>query len=112
MDLVFKNGTELIAIRINQNKTLTFGQRVGGWFRFSSIEGLKLSIAGILDEFPDLEDKPEPVIRKEGVKRLVNYIKSMKTEEEICNYLKEDLKKYGYVLIMKVKKGHRPTKIK
>jgi len=112
MELVFRKGTELIAIRVNENKTLTFGQQIGGWFRFSGIEGLKLSISGILEEFPDLKEKNDKEVREEGLKRFLSHIKSMKTKEEISNYVTEDLKKYGYVLIMKVKKGHRPIKVK
>jgi len=112
MDLMFKRGSELILIRILGNKTLQFGKIQGQYLKLSSIEGLKLSISGILSEFPDLEDKSEKEIREEGLKRFIQHVKSMRTNEEVRDYLRKDLGKHGYLLQFYQKNGHRTVKVK
>lgn len=111
MDLIFRKGTELVAIRII-GSTLYFSQIMGGHVKYAGIEGLRLSPSGIIKEFPDLKGKPIAAMRKEALKRLKKHIKKMNSEDEIKDYLKTDLAKYGYKLTIIQKKGFRPIKVK
>jgi len=112
VDLVFRRGTELAGIQILGDKTLRFGKQVGSNFVYSGIEGLKLSIQGILQEFPDLKDKTDKEIKEEGLKRFLEHLKSLKNDIEIMKYLQRDLVKHGYQLQLYMRKGHRPVKVK
>ena len=107
----FRKGTDLVSIRI-QGTSLFFAKAQGNWVKYTGVEGLKFSIGGILNQFPDLEGKPEDEIKKEGIKRFLDHIGSMKSETDVMHYIKEDLSKHGYILIMFQKKGHRPTRVK
>ena len=108
--LVFQKQTQVIAIVI-QGHSVMFGEvRAGGTY-FAPIEGLKLSIAGILKEFPDLEGKPVEEIKREAIKRFKEKIKSFGSEKEIAEYIVDDLGKHGYVLKIVQKKGFRPIKV-
>jgi len=110
MDLVFKRGSEVVVIRV-QNKVITFSKMVGHFLRFSGIEGLKLDIRGIVREFPDLEGKDNATIKAEGIKRFKAHIEGLDNQEAIKNYIRDDLKKHGYVLTQIYLAGHRPKKV-
>ena len=109
-DLVFEFGTELVAIQIN-NKVLRFCNVQGGVYKYAPIEGLKLSVSGILKEFPDLRDKPKEVMRSIALKRFKNHVKSLNTEDDIKEYLKNDLAKHGYKLKYERRAGFRQKKV-
>ena len=111
-DLAFKFGTELIGIKIENNRDIKFCKLAGSYFRVTPIEGLKLSVSGILKEFPDLKDMEEAEMRIEAIKRFKKKIKGMKTEEEIQNYLKDDLRKHGYKLVGIRRNGFREKKVR
>jgi len=111
IDLLFRQTTESIVIRIQNNKEIVFAKVQGELLQFSSIEGLKLSLTGILKQFPDLEGKPKEEIRKEAIKRFKDHIQSLKTEKEIIEYIVNDLKKYGFEPQMIHKKGFRPRRL-
>ena len=110
-DLVFEFGTELIAIQIN-NKQLQFCKLQGGVHKYAPIEGLKLSVSGILKEFPELRNKPKEEMRKIAIKRFKTHINTLTTEEQIQEYLKNDLAKHGYKLRYLRRAGFRQKKVK
>lgn len=110
-DLFFRKVTEVIGIRIN-NKSVFFSKVQGPYTKYSSIDGLKLDVGGIIAEFPDLKDKPTEEIKKEGVKRFKAHIETLETEQEIQDYITKDLAKHGYKLIVVKRAGFRPEVIK
>lgn len=109
-DLVFEFGTELVAIQIN-NKELKFCQVQGGVYKYAPIEGLKLSVSGILKEFPDLKNKPKAEMRKIAIQRFKEHVKNLESEDDIQEYLKNDLFKHGYKLKYLRKAGFRRRKV-
>ncbi len=76
----------------------------------TTIEGLRLSKAGVLKEFPDL--KREPDWRKKAATRFKDKIKEMKSETLKKEYIIRELQKQGYVPKMYQRGGHRPIRIK
>jgi len=108
MRLLFKFGNERIFIIID-GTTVKFGNTLFG-SQVASIEGLKLNYQGVIREFPDLEHNQN--WSEEAMKRFKQKIKSCKNEEEVADYLIDDLKKYGYIPYLKQKKGFRPEVIK
>lgn len=110
-DLIFKFGTEHIAIKVNF-KQLQFCKLEGGLFKYAPIDGLKLSTSGIIKEFPDLKNKSDKTIRRIAIQRFKDHIQKLKTEQEVEDYLKEDLKKHGYELKFRKRPGFRKQKVK
>jgi len=110
-DLVFEFGTELVGIQIN-NKRIQFCKLQGGYYSYSPIEGLKLSVSGILKEFPDLKDKTKEVMRRIAMKRFKKHIEGLKKESDIQEYLKKDLAKHGYKLKYVKRPGFRRKRVK
>ena len=111
MLLTFIKGTEITVIRIN-GRHLYFNQMVRGVPMMSTIEGLKLNPATIVKEFPDLEGKPLNEIRREAIRRFKERIEKMNSEAEIMDYLRMDLEKHGYKLIMMQRQGFRPVRVR
>lgn len=110
IDTILYFGTEIVLIRID-GRHITFGANTSfSNPMMSTIEGLNLSKAGVIKEFPDLADRFD--WREEAIARFKYKIKGMKSEEEIWNYLINDLKKYGYVPKYKQVAGHRREVIK
>jgi|25_taG_2_1085351.scaffolds.fasta_scaffold49445_3 uncharacterized protein (UPF0128 family) len=109
IDLMLRRGGDIILITI-KGKQLYFARNQGGYFYKTTIDGLKFSVAGVLKQFPDLEDKENQEILKIGKERFKDHIRGMKSEEEIKNYLIEDLKKHGYMAMFYQRKGFRPIK--
>ena len=104
------NGS-LMAIEIIGNRVTSLSTMYMGVTRYSTIEGLKFSKSGMIAEFPDLKNLPFEEMRKEAIKRFKEKLKTMKTEQEVTNYLIDDLKKYGYKLYKIDKKGFRTKKV-
>jgi len=106
--LMMEFGSETILMVISGNNirfsNTTFGA-IG-----CSIDGLQLNKSGAIKEFPDLELRED--WRCESIKRFKERVNQMRTEEDVCDYLIEDLSKFGYVLKFKQKKGHRMEKLK
>lgn len=118
MDLIFaiiKKGkmqtAETIVITIYPNKTLTFAKTQGTQVMKTTIEGLRLNPATIVNEFPDLKDKPAKEVKKIGIQRFKEHIESMDSLQEIKEYLQKDLSKHGYTLIGVKRPGHRSIKV-
>ena len=76
---------------------------------FDSNTGLKLNYSGTIKEFPDLKDNLD--WRKIAIERFKKRIREMNNEEEISQYIINDLKKYGYIPKLKQKKGFRIQRI-
>lgn len=109
--IFFKRGRENTAIRI-EGRSVYFSQVVGGVPQYTTIEGLKLNPATVVEEFPDLKGKPIKEIKKEAIKRFKEHIQTLESEFQVMNYLKGDLKKHGYKPLMYQKTGWRPIKFK
>lgn len=109
-DLIFEFGAELVAIRIN-NKQIQFCKVQGGYYSYAPIECLKLSVSGILKEFPDLKNKSKEDMRKIAINRFKIHIQGLKTETDIQAYLKKDLAKHGYKLKYMKIAGHRKRRV-
>ena len=89
IELIFYKGTEITLIRIT-GKHITFS--ASGFGRMATdISGLKLDYAGCCREHPDLELRKD--WKEESIKRFKEKINKMNTENEIANYIIEDLKK-------------------
>lgn len=74
----------------------------------TTIEGLKLSKAGVIKEHPDLEGDDE--WKKKAIERFKDYAKKFNTEDDKLNYIKYELTKHGYEPKFKQKAGWRPQK--
>lgn len=75
----------------------------------STIDGLKLSYVGVVKEFPDLKDDED--WKKKASEKFKEKIKSFQTDMEKINYIKEDLKLYGYKPLYIQRSGFRPQKV-
>lgn len=75
-----------------------------------TIDSLKLNYNGTIKEFPDLKNNIN--WQKIARDRFKEKIKSFESEDEIEKYLISDLKKVGYVPLLKQKKGYRTEVIK
>ncbi|MFW6129617.1 MAG: hypothetical protein ACOC56_00445 [Atribacterota bacterium] len=98
-------GGEVFEIIIRGNELLFYSSNTG---MTTTIDGLRLSKAGVLKEHPDLKDDSD--WRKKAIDRLKEHIKSLKSEKEKIKYATEELKKFGYEVVMYQKAGFRPVK--
>ena len=106
--LIFQLGPEIVEVRVNGNDILFRNNQTNGMF--ATIDGLKLSKVGVIKEHPDLKDNEDwQNIARE---RFKEKIKNMKTEKQKSDYIMEDLKKFGYKLIARQRKGFRVEKFK
>lgn len=108
IDLIFFRGTEITFVRTDGHN-VRFASSLDP-NKYSSFSGLKLDYEGCIKEFPDLKGNPD--WKEEVVKRFDEKIKSMDSEEEIVEYIVEELQKYGYILKKKQRSGFRPEAIK
>lgn len=107
IQIMFRLATEHILVSIRGNK-ITFANTEMGNIE-ATIDGLRLSKAGVIKEFPDLEGDNEWA--KKAVDRFKAKIRSLETEDAKVTYIVEDLKKHGYIPIYKQKEGFRIEKI-
>lgn len=107
IDVFFQFGNEFILVKID-GTNVRFANSVFG-SQLATIDGLQLDYKGVIKEFPDLEDNPE--WKKIAIMRFKNNIREMRNEDEISNYIINDLKKYGYVAKLKQRQGFRPERI-
>jgi len=106
--LMMEFGSETVLMVIKGND-VRFSNTTFGAME-CSIDGLQLNRSGVIKEFPDLETNED--WRGEAIKRFKEKINEMRTEDDICEYLIEDLSKLGYVPKFKQKKGFRMEKFK
>ena len=107
INLYFEREHKKVIITIN-GKMLLFAEIKGNQTYATSIDGLKFDQEGIIKEFPDLKGVPYVEARAEAMRRFKEKIIKMKNEEEIKDYITNDLKEYGYVLKVSQKAGFRP----
>lgn len=113
MEITFRKGNEEVAIVKILNKSLYFGKITQGIPYWLPLEKLNLGVEGIIKQFPDLEGKPYNEIKQEGVKRLKEHIKTMKTEEEIKNYVINEVEVWlGAKAVVITRPGFRPQLIR
>ena len=107
IELIFELGSEVILVVIN-GKDVKFGNTSFG-AKLADISGLKLDYVGVCRSFPDLELADD--WREQAIERFKEKIKSMKTEDEIANYIIDELSSKGYVPKKKRRKGFRPINL-
>lgn len=107
INATFKLAGDLISIKIEGNNLIFFDIGTG---MVSTVEGLRLSKAGVLLEHPDLKDDPDWKVK--SINRLKEYMKTKETEMEKVNYVKDELIKFGYEPMNYAKKGFRPQRFK
>ena len=105
--VIFSFGSETIEVRVDGECIYFRTQHSGG---FTTIDGLKLNKAGVIKEFPDLENNIN--WQKIAKERFKEKIYSFDTEKERVDYIIQDLQKYGYKPMYIQKKGHRTERIK
>lgn len=108
IDLIFNFANEIVLVKIEGNN-IRFGTSVYG-AQLANIEGIRLDWAGTIREFPDLKDNLD--WRKIAINRFKDYIKTLKTEDEVSEYIIKELSSKGYTPKLKQVKGFRPQKIK
>lgn len=101
----FKLASDIVEIVIDGNNLMF--QDVGTGM-ITSVEGLRLSKAGVLKEHPDLKDNPD--WKKIAINRLKDHVKSFKNEMNKLNYVKDELNKFGYDALFYQRAGFRPKK--
>lgn len=101
----FKIGGEVIEVVVDQTQLLFYDTSSQ---MTTSLEGLKLSKAGVLIEFPDLEGDKE--WKKKAIERFKEHLKTIEKVEDKIEYIKDELIKYGYTPLYKQRVGHRPKK--
>ena len=107
IDLLFSFGHDVVLVRID-NHNLQFANTSQG-AQMSTIDGLKLSKQGVEVEFHDLVGDDN--WRDKAINRFKEKIKTMQSEQEITEYVINDLKKYGYKPMYKQKIGFRREKL-
>ena len=108
IEVIFYFGTEIVMVRINGNR-VSFCSSSNGAVE-ATIDGIKLSKAGVIKEFPDLKDRDD--WKGEAISRFKEKIYAFTSEEAVAEYIIEDLKKFGYVPKFKQKQGFRRVAIK
>ncbi len=103
----FKLGGDIMEVIIKGNELL-FSDVSSGLI--TTVQGLKFSKSGVLKQFPDLKNEKE--WKFIAIERLKKHMKALKTEEDKMEYVKEELKDFGYEPLYKQRGGFRPQKFK
>jgi len=102
----FRIGGDIIEVIVRGNELL-FTDDTG---TITTLDGLRISRAGVLKEFPELKDNKQ--WKKIALERLKSHVKKQKTELDKTNYVKDELIKYGYEPMFYQRAGWRPQKFK
>lgn len=105
---MFELGSDAILVSVDGNNVRFSNTSFGAMW--ADISGLKLNYTGVIREHPDLETNPD--WKRICVERFKEKIKSFKTEKATCEYIVEDLTKFGYKIKWTQQEGHRPIRIK
>jgi type III secretory pathway component EscU len=105
--ITFKLGGDVIEVVVDQNNIMFCDVSTNN---ITTLDGLKLSRAGVLKEHPDLESNPE--WKKEAIKRLKQFIKELETEKAKSEYIIKELIKFGYEPLYLQRAGSRPQRIR
>ena len=103
----FKLASEVVGIVIKKDDLLFQDVSTG---MITTLNGLKLSRAGVLIEYPDLKEEKD--WRKIAIERLKKHMKSYKKETDQLDYIKLELIKFGYEPLFYQRAGFRPQKFK
>ena len=103
----FRLGGDVIEVIIKGNELLFFDISSG---LVTTIQGLKFSKSGVLKQFPDLKNEKE--WKQIAMDRLKNHMKNLKTENDKMEYIKKELKDFGYEPLYKQRGGFRPQRFK
>ena len=107
ISILFEKLGENILVIIN-GQDVKFGSTLYG-DSFTDISGLRLDHKGVIKTFPHLEKRKD--WRETAIFYFKEKIKSLKTEEDIANYIISDLRLHDFIPIYKQKKGFRPERI-
>lgn len=105
--VLFRFGNEKILITIDKQEVYFSNTSFGA--QRTTIDGLQLNREGVIKEFPDLAKSED--WRKEAAFRFTEKVKGFNSEQEVADYLIEDLRKYGYIPEQIQREGFRPEKI-
>jgi len=108
IELIFYFGSEIILVRVTHND-ITFSNSAFGNL-YAPIENLKLSKAGVIKEFPELELEED--WKEQAIERFKRKVSSLETLDKKAEYIIEDLKKHGYIPRYKQRQGFRREVIK
>ena len=106
LGIQFTNGPEKILVKI-RGADIKFVSSEQGMVE-ASIEHLKLSHAGVVEEFPDLVDAPN--WREQAIKRFKSKMKDYDTDAQRGDYIVAELSKHGYKPERWQMDGHRVKK--
>ena len=104
--LTVKLGGELFEVIVNQTELLFYSINSQ---TFTTVKGLKMSKAGVVKEFPELENNPD--WKQIALDRLKEKMNGFKTEKEKLTYVMDELTKFGYKALFYQRAGGRPTKL-
>jgi len=107
IEILFELDSEIILVVI-RGKEVRFGSTTYG-AQMADISGMKLNYDGVIKEFPDLKNRVD--WKEETILRFEDYIKNLKSEEEVSRYIIKELQSHGYKAKTKKRKGHRPVKL-
>lgn len=107
IEVIFNRANEAIIVVID-GQNVRFGSTIFG-AQLADISGLKLDFHGTIREFPDLREDID--WRKKAIQRFKDHIKTLKTDDEIADYIIDELKTKGYIPKYKKKAGFRAQKI-
>jgi hypothetical protein len=93
IDLIFYFGTEIIFIRVRGNSVMFANSAQGS--QWCPIDGLRLSKAGVIKEFPDLEYDAD--WHDTAIRIFKDKITLLGKESAVADYIIKDLKNFGYV---------------
>jgi len=102
---LFSFGGDVIEVIVDSNNVMFSDVSTGV---ITTIEGLKLDKSGVLKEFPDLKKNQD--WRKIAIERLKEHLKKFLKENQKLEYIKDELKKYGYEPLTKQQAGFRQKK--
>ena len=108
IQVIFYFANEIILITIRGNH-ITFANSDFG-AKEAPIEGLRLSHDGVIQEFPQLKDNHN--WKEEAIVLFKNKIKQYNSEQEVADYIIQDLKKFGYQPKYMQRQGFRRVALK
>lgn len=111
MEITFKAGGDFVIVKVI-NRNLFFAKTINGVPMFLDLDKINFPIHGILNKFPDLQGKPNLEIKKIGIQRIKEYIKSLKNDEEAKDYVIKEIESLGCEAILLTRPGFRPELLK
>lgn len=101
----FQIGGDQIEVIVDSDNIMFRDTSLG---TITTIDGLRLSKAGVIKEHPDLKDDTDWKIK--AIERLKKHVKTFTTEMEKMEYIKDELKTFGYEPLFFQRAGFRPRR--